>query len=441
MRFIKNTLLTFSAQIITVILGLVISVILARELGPYNMGIYSIVILIFTLLGLFGSLGISISNTYYGVKGKYKWSELASNSFIIALVLGLILIVLFLVFFFFEQSFLKGIDSNLILVAAISTPFILLMPYFQYILLGQNRIKEYNFTIIFQSILYLSLILIVLLVLQGNLMGIIISWTITSVVASVVPVIIVYRATPFKLLTFNFNLFKKTTKFGLQGYVGNVFQFLNYRVDLFLISTLSTFANVGYYSISVSLAESLWYLPAAVGTIVFARTPGLSDEYKNRSTPIICRNTLFITLILGIILFFLGKYVILILFGTQYLPALKPLWVLLPGIIALSVCKVLSNELVGRGKPMVNTYAVIISLVVNIPLNLIFIPQWGIVGSALASSISYTITAVIILVIFLQLSKSTVSDTLILKKEDIEIYKEILYKAVIVLRSKYHDFF
>ncbi|BDZ69138.1 flippase [Methanobacterium ferruginis] len=435
MKFVKSSFLTFSAQIITVVLGLVISVILARELGPANMGIYSIVILIFTLLGLFGSLGISISNTYYGVKGEYKWSELASNSLIVAFVLGVILSVFFLLFFFFEQSFLKDIEPNLILISAVSTPFILLMPYFQYILLGQNRIKEYNFSIIFQNIFYLSLISLILLFLHGNLFGIIISWTFTSIVASIVPVVLVYKNTPFRL-HFNSNIFKKTTKFGLQAYLGNVFQFLNYRVDLFLISTLSTFANVGYYSISVAIAESLWYLPGAVGTIVFARTPGLSDEDKNRLTPIICRNTFFVTLVLGLILIFLGKYIILFLFGSQYLPAIKPLWALIPGIIALSVCKVLSNEITGRGKPMINTYAAIISLLLNIPLNIILIPQLGILGSALASSISYTVTTVIVLVNFLKLSKNTVFDTLILKKEDIKIYKEIIFKTEEFLKFK-----
>lgn len=435
MKFIKNTFLTFSSQIITVILVLIISVILARELGPSKMGIYSIVILIFTLLALFGNLGIAISNTYYGVKRTYKWNELASNSFIIAFVLGIILSGIFLVFFFLEHSLLKDIDPYLIIIGAVSTPFLLLMPYFQYILLGQDRIKEYNFTIIFQNILYLSLILIVLLGLQGNLFGIISSWTIASIVASIVPVVFVYKTTPFTL-HFKLDIFKETTKFGLQGYLGNLFQFFNYRVDLFLISALSTFTNVGYYSISVALAESLWYLPGAVGTVVFARTPGLSDDDKNKSTPVICRNTFFITLILGIILFFLGKYIIMLLFGSQYLPALEPFWVLLPGIIALSICKVLSNELAGRGKPIINTYVAIISLVVNIPLNLLFIPQWGIIGSALASTISYIISAGIVLAMFLKLSKNTISDTLILKKEDIKIYEGLIIKMRVVMGFK-----
>lgn len=427
MKFVKDTLMTFSTQLIAVILGVITSIILARTLGPANFGIYSIIILIITLLGTFGSLGIAISNTYYGVKKEYKWNDIASNSFIAAFILGIILLISFLLVFFFYPSFLKNINTTLVIIAAIATPFTLLMPYFQYILLGQNRIKEFNFTNIIQSALYLSLI-IVILFFNNSLQGVLSSWTVSFVITAIIPVIFVYKSNPFKL-HFNFDIFKKTTIFGLKGYLGNVIQFFNYRIDIFLISMiLSNYASVGYYSISVALAESLWYLPGVVGTLVFARTPGLTDEDKNRSTPIICRNTFFITLILSIILFITANYIILILYGPTYLPAVKPLWVLLPGVIALSVCKVLSNEIAGRGKPMINTYAAIISLAVNIPLNLMFIPQLGIIGSALASSIAYFVSAIIVLISFLKISGNSISDTLIIKKEDIDVLKWILFK-------------
>ncbi|AXV40952.1 flippase [Methanobacterium sp. BAmetb5] len=428
MKFVKDTLLTFSTQIITVILGVITSVILARALGPMNLGVYSLIILTFTILGTFGNLGIAISNTYYGVKKEYEWNEIASNSLIVAFILGIILIIVFIVFYYLQPSFLKNIDLSAILISTISLPFILLIPYFQNILLGQDRINAYNSINIIQSILYLLLIVIVLY-FNRNLSGVVISLAISYIITAIMPILLVYRFTPFKL-QFNIVLFKKSVNFGLKGYLGNLIQFFNYRIDMYLISfLLLNNASVGYYSISVMLAESLWYLPNAIGTLVFARTPGLTDAEKNRTTPQICRNTLFITTVLAIILFITGKYIILILYGSKYLPALEPLWVLLPGIISLSICKVLSNEIIGRGKPMINTYAAIISLVINIPLNIIFIPQMGIIGSALASSISYIIITLIVLTSFIKLSKNSLKETLILKKEDVEIYKKLLSKV------------
>lgn len=429
MKFIKDTLLTFSTTIITVILGVITSIILARTIGPNNLGVYSLIILTITLLSNFGNLGIAISNTYYGVKKNYKWEELAANSFICSFMLGVILIASFLIFYHFNSSFLKNVDPILVLIALITTPFTIMISYFQYILLGQNRIREFNATSIIQSVLYIPLILFILF-FHGSLLEIIFSWTISWIISSIIPVILVYKSNPFKL-HFDLNIFKKTTLFGLKSYLGSLIQFFNYRIDMFLIIVLlSNYAYVGYYSISIGLAESLWYLPSAVGTLVLARTPGLTDENKNKSTPIICRNTFFITVILAIILFLIGKFLIFVLYGSNYLPAVEPFWVLLPGVMALSICKILGNEITGRGKPMISTYAAIISLFTNIPLNLILIPKMGIVGSALSSSISYTLMTVILLVIFLKISKNSISDTLIIKKEDIQIYKEFFYKML-----------
>lgn len=425
MKFVKDTIITFSAQLISVILGVIASIILARALGPSNLGVYSLIILTFTILGTFGSLGISIANTYYGVKKEYKWDEIASNSLIIAFIIGIILIISFLIFLFLDPSFLKNIDIKLILIPVITIPFILLMPYFQFILLGQNKIKEYNLTNIIFSFLYLILIILVF-ILNGNIFGVIISWTLTYLISAIITTTFVYKTNPFKL-QFNIELFKKSLKYGIKGYLANVITFFIYRIDMYLISfILLDYASVGYYSISVGLAESLWYLPGVVGTLIFARTPSLSDAENNRTTPQICRNTLFITIILAIILFLSSKYIILFLYSSEYLAALYPLYVLIPGIIALSINKVLANEITGRGTPIISTYVSFITLIVNVILNLLFIPYLGIVGSALASSISYTVASILILTYFLKLSKSTLSETLILKKEDIDIYKRFL---------------
>jgi len=126
-------------------------------------------------------------------------------------------------------------------------------------------------------------------------------------------------------------VFKDTLRFGVQGYLGNVIQLLNYRVDMLMVAYFMDTTAVGYYSVAVVMAEALWYFPGAVGTIVLARTPGLSTDEANRTTPRICRTTFFVTILAALALFGLGRYFIMLLFGSEFLPALKALWYLLPG--------------------------------------------------------------------------------------------------------------
>jgi O-antigen/teichoic acid export membrane protein len=72
------------------------------------------------------------------------------------------------------------------------------------------------------------------------------------------------------------------------------------------------------------------------------------------------------------------------------------LWLLLPGVLSLAVGRLLSADLNGRGLPGSVARVNVAMALVNIALNLWWIPIWGAAGSAAATSISYG-TAVILL--------------------------------------------
>jgi len=428
LKFIKDTLTTFTAQIIAVVLALVVTIVVARVLGPSGKGAYALIILIPTLLALVGNLGIGIASVYYGGKKKYDWADLASNSLVSAVALGIPLALAFLAYFLvFHPSFLRDIEPHYIVIALLIVPFSLLTGYFSMILLGQGRIRQYNLLQVAPGVVSLVLILTLLLAFRGGILGVIIASVTAALVSALLSALLVRKATRITW-AFHPGVFKESLRFGVQGYLSNVIQFLNYRLDMLMVAYFMTTASVGYYSISVAMAETLWYFPAAVGTIIFARTPGLSAEEANRTTPRICRNTLFITALAALALLGLSRYIIPIFWGSAFLPALKPLWILLPGIVALVIWKVLANEMAGRGKPIINAYAAGVSLAVNVLLNLLLIPRWGISGAAFASSVSYTVTAVIVLTAFLRISKNSWVDTVVVKPQDLRIYTGVLAK-------------
>ncbi len=440
MNFIKDTILTFFTQIAYVILGMGASVLVATALGPEGKGAYALIILVPTLLAAVGNLGIGIANVYFGRSRKHAWGELVSNSLAASFALGLTLAIAFAVFFLvFQPSFLLGIDARAIFLSAAVLPFSLLSMYFTFVLIGQNRIKEYNWVHLVQGGMGPVLLVLLLFVWKGGVFGATMAWACAMMAGAVLSMLLVGKATRIKW-AFHLQLFKKSVKFGFQGQLGNIIQLVNHRLDMFLIAYLMGTTDVGYYSISVALAETLWYLPASAGAIIFAKTPGTSTEEANRSTPVICRNIFFLTLIAALALFLLGKSIITLLFGAAFLPAVRPLNILLPGIVASSICKVLSNELTGRGKPMINTVAAGISLAVNIPLNIIFIPRMGIAGSALASSISYSLTALAVLVAFMKISGNGLFETLVLRPKDLKAYARTIaeIRAVVFGEGKRH---
>jgi O-antigen/teichoic acid export membrane protein len=115
----------------------------------------------------------------------------------------------------------------------------------------------------------------------------------------------------------------------------------------------------------------------------------------------------------------LGRLVIRILFGEVWLASYPALIGLLAGIVFLSLSKILSSDLSGRGHPEYSTYAAAISLVVSIVLDLVFIPRWGIMGAAVASSIAYCLAALTVVTLFCRTTGVGPADLLIPRLEDL----------------------
>ena len=427
----KNSAITFSSQILIFVLGLITSVILARVLGPAGKGIYALIILIPAVMLKLGSLGIEAANVYFTGSKKYKIKDIVSNSLLSSILLGLILISLFwgISHLNIFQNFLNSNQINpfYLWLVVLTIPFSLLFGFLINVFLGKEEIVKYNKIDIFQNVLQLIAIIVFLLIFKQGVFGATLSYVFTTIIATLLVIILVRKITKIKIFL-NKGLLKDSTKYGVKCYFGNLAQFLNYRLDMFLVAIFLTPAAVGYYSISVGIAEKLWMFPGAIATVLFPRISSLKDVEANNLTPKIARHAFLLIFVLSLILALLAKPLIRIFFGSAFLPSIMPLLILLPGIIALSVSKILTSDLAGRGKPQFGTYAAFISLSVNIPLNLWLIPKWGISGAAFASTIAYSLATIIIIAIFTKISKKSLSEILLIKPQDFRDYHRIFSK-------------
>jgi len=434
----KNSAVTFSSQVLILGLGLITSIILARVLGPTGKGIYALIMLIPAVMLKLGSLGIEAANVYFTGSKRYGIKDIASNSLLGSSLLGSILILLFFGVFHLDifQNYLASnqINSFYLWLVVLTVPLSLLSGFLISIFLGAEKITVYNKINIFNSTFHLILVTVFLVILKKGVFGAVISYVLGIIGCALVAILFI---TKFTKINFSFNrkLLKDSTKYGLKAYFGNLTQFLNYRLDMLLVAAFLTPVSVGFYSIAVGIAERLWMLPGAIATVLFPKISSIKDTEANSLTPRIVRHTFLIIFIFSLILALIAKPLIKILFGSVFLPSVMPLIILLPGIIALGGCKILTADLAGRGKPQFGTYAAFVSLAVNIPLNLWLIPKWGISGAAFASSVAYITSTLIVMVAFVKISNTSWVTILFIKNEDFKDYKNLLAK----LRKKWNQ--
>ena len=422
--FVKRTGGTFGARTISLIAGITTSIILARLLGPEGKGVYTIAALLPALIVTFANLGIGPATVYYVARGRYLRQEIVGNNIVSALVIGTLGVLGgLIVVLFFQKNVFPGVAQGYLLLALALIPGSLLFSYLQTILLGAQRFKEYNLIALIQPLLFLAFIVIALWILKTGIVGALVAgvsaWLLTDIVL-LLWVRKVAGGVSFKL---NLTYLRKASIYGIQAHLGNILAFLNYRIDIFLVNGFLGPTAVGFYSIGVGLVEKLWLLPQAASTVLFPRVAAETDEQRSKDfTPLVARTVLWVTALGALVILLLSRWLIILLYSTAYLPSVKPLQFLLPGIVALSVAAVLANDIAARGRPILNTYAGAAGLVTNVVLNLLWIPRYGIAGAAAASTASYTVILILRLLFYCSLTGNSLTKTLLPQKNDWSLY-------------------
>jgi O-antigen/teichoic acid export membrane protein len=225
-------------------------------------------------------------------------------------------------------------------------------------------------------------------------------------------------------------MFRKSIIYGLQGHFGGILIQFTYRFDMFLVLSMLGLRAQGLYSISVLLAEKLSHIPQSVNVVLFPQVSSLSKEEANALTPRVTRNSLFLVLVAGVVLYLASRPLLLLFYGTDFLPSLEAFRILIPGIITLSVAKILSSDLSGRDHRIYHTVATAIAFAVNVALCFMWIPTMGIAGAAWASTVAYTLQSVLMLAFFTRLSGCGLRETVLIRREDLALYGSLVRKLL-----------
>ncbi|QCC51732.1 flippase [Halapricum salinum] len=94
--------------------------------------------------------------------------------------------------------------------------------------------------------------------------------------------------------------------------------------------------------------------------------------------------------------FSVGEDILTIIFGQEYVIAAIPLLILLLGKQIEVIDRIYKNVLSGIDKPRYRAIAALTSGVGNVVLNIALIPLYGAVGAAVATSVAFTISTIII---------------------------------------------
>ncbi|HSN50182.1 MAG TPA: polysaccharide biosynthesis C-terminal domain-containing protein, partial [Bacteroidales bacterium] len=289
------------------------------------------------------------------------------------------------------------------------------------ILMGKERIREYNLVTAFQMII-LFIVLFALFFIFGlkdimaYLFGLYFSYG-SGLLLSLL--LILPELKKDRASKSNKNVLKELFHYGTIMQAANIFQFLNYRISYYFIEFFMGKGALGVFSVGTQLSESIWILSKSMSAVQYTRIANQDDPaYAARVTLTFVKISFILTFIaLAVILLLIHLFFPLIFHRPEFAPVKYIMLILSSGILVFSVSIVLSPYFSGIGKPNHNMISSGLGLVCASVFGFILIPRFGLAGAAMTAVISYSTATLYQFIVFLRLSKILFRDFMLTRSE------------------------
>jgi O-antigen/teichoic acid export membrane protein len=399
---------------------MLLGVITARALSVEDRGAYvATVVVVQSVASVAASFG---SASGYFVSNKRRdAAEVAANGALLSAILGGLLLVVCLA----AVPFLEGQNERIAVLMGLAMFPIVARSALGGVFLGVNAIGRYNFSVHGPAYAAVAAMVVwVVLLEHRTLEDALGAWIFGQYVSLLLLAFMglgwwswLIRHRPDTRLIKNIITFGAMT--GLAGFIS----FFNYRIDLLLVAGLDGREGAGIYSTAVALAEGLWLFSTALSIATYAAIGQLDRSEAAALTARGFRHTLLAVGVAALGVIVVAPVLITILFGDRYEGATTSLRILAVGTALFAPLALLSNYFtVQLGRPSISLALAFCSLVVNIALSAVLIPRIGYVGGAWGTLVSYTLTAVAAIIIFLRLSDARLQDLWRIRRDDLASY-------------------
>ncbi|MBC1565088.1 polysaccharide biosynthesis C-terminal domain-containing protein [Listeria booriae] len=403
-KFLNNAYgMTIIKKGIVILAGLISMVLLTRYLGPELKGEYSYFFNIATIGTTVLNLGISLVYPEYKRK-EYDYRNLFISVSIIQFVLYMIVSMLFL---FYSSTLNYGLVALLISIS------ILNLQLSQLNLV--EDIRSHSLVIVVGAVSNCIFTLSIFFFFNSSVSLALLVFMLKNIIMIVLTLQVLKKGFRFEAS----KIFVKNILIaGFLPMLTTLLVSINYRIDIVLLGVLNvSYYDIGLYSVGVQLAEYSWMIPDIFKEVMLHKN-ARKDNVQEILFSLRMANTAVAIFIL--IMALGGKYVIGILFGSSFIGAYFITVVMFLAVPSMVYAKIIATLFIANGRWRFYFTTLCIAVVLNVVLNFILVPFMGILGSSLASVISYGFSGAVFFIWFLRNTEARWNEMILVRKCDIE---------------------
>ncbi|MGC6585155.1 lipopolysaccharide biosynthesis protein [Paenibacillus sp. Dod16] len=419
-----NVMQTFASNVLILGVNVLTGIIIARTLGPEGRGEQAAMIMWPQFLAYCLTLGMPSALVYYMKKKDGNQGSLYITALIMSLILGCVAIAIGAALIpFWMKGYSPEVIEFAVWALAVS-PLAILGTINIAALQSREEYLLYNFM---RYIPVLgTLILLCVLVATGN---------VTSFYTSIV---YLFPAIPITIwitikLVLHYKMkqrnklesAKKLLSYGVRSYGTDVAGTFSGYIDQILVVGLLSPASLGLYVVSLSLSKILNTIQTAITSVLFPKASGLQKAEAIRLTFKVYRVSTLVTLLVGVSVFLIAPYLLILLYGQSFTDAVPIFRILIFQTGTASLSWILSQGFMSTGKPGVVTIIRVSTLGLNVVLLNILIPILGIEGAAISLLITSVVEFILIFLLYTLKHHIKPRDFILTKKDIVWLLQRI----------------
>jgi len=381
-----NTIFLLLGKVSSLLLQIIIVAFLARYLGVSGYGKYAFVFAYLSFFHILSNLGLNTILVREISRDKSLAPALIGHGILIRIFLSVVsfslaLLIITVLNYPLDTTKAVYVLSLILLFSAFQTPELIFQVYLK---------LQYSVLINFGNRL-LILGLILLAISQHQTLIFIIWMFVISNLVLVVSILIFSRKFVIPKFAFNPKTLKWILRESWPVALSAIFITIYFKIDTIMLSFMKGDEAVGYYNAAYAIMTNLILIPAAYATAIF---PVISEYFKSSPDSLVkifkrsfkYLSSLALPIVVGGVI--LSKQIITFIYGEQFYPSIKAFQILIfaSGIIFIS--NLVGTTITAINRQKINMWYSLVTVILNILLNLLLIPRWSYLGASIATIIT-----------------------------------------------------
>lgn len=397
--YISNILWSLLGKLVNIVNSLFVGILVAKYIGPEQYGIMNYVISVVSLFTILSNFGLDNIEVRELSKQNTDKKIIMGTAFFLRLLFATIATVIVLLFVIIYENDLK--IQIMIMIYSLSmffSSFNIIRNYFTSQVLNKYVVKSEIYRTILGAILKIILVLI-----GASLIWFVIVLTFDFILVAS-GYLYSYKKKYIKeekKLEWKYNktiayyLIKQSFPLLLSGAAVIIYQ----KIDQVMIGNMIDKTSVGYFSTACKFTELILYLPSIISSTL---TPKLVFSYENDKKQYIKHRQIFsniivwFSIITSVFVSLSAYWLIYYTFGKEYLLSVPVLQIMAYKAIGMALASSSGTIIVIENLQKYAVLRNIAGCIICITLNLILIPMWGIIGSALVTIITVFVSGYLI---------------------------------------------